>query len=65
MAKKSIEDRKHWRPHGKTITLLGNINEVLEEYHEYLPLTIRQIFYRLVAEYDPRRQADSAPELRL
>lgn len=37
-----------WRPQKKTLALLEDIDAVLEEYSGYLPLTIRQIFYRLV-----------------
>lgn len=37
-----------WRPHARTLDLLDGVRVVLGEYHEHLPLTIRQIFYRLV-----------------
>jgi hypothetical protein len=37
-----------WRPQRKTVERLAQIKSVLNEYLEYLPLTIRQIFYRLV-----------------
>ena len=30
---------------------MGQIENVLEEYKDHLPLTVRQIFYRLVGEY--------------
>jgi hypothetical protein len=40
-----------WTPRTKTLPLLENVNEVLEQYVEQLPLTLRQIFYRLVAAY--------------
>lgn len=40
-----------WTPRAKTLPLLENVNEVLEQYEEQLPLTLRQIFYRLVAAY--------------
>ena len=39
----------HWRPQAKTWALLGQVGDVLEEYADHLPLTIRQVFYRLVA----------------
>jgi hypothetical protein len=37
-----------WRPQTRTQALLEDIDAVLEEYRAYLPLTIRQVFYRLV-----------------
>lgn len=37
-----------WRPQKKTTRLIMQVKEVLEEYRDYLPLTARQIFYRLV-----------------
>lgn len=41
-----------WRPHAHTRALLEQVNEILEEYAAYLPLTVRQIFYRLVGAYE-------------
>ena len=40
-----------WAPHRKTRLLLGQVEQVLEEYREHLPLTVRQIFYRLVGQF--------------
>lgn len=40
-----------WRPHRGTARLLDDIGEVLEANAAYLPLTVRQIFYRLVGAY--------------
>ena len=40
-----------WRPQRATQVLLAQIDEVLVEYRDYLPLTVRQIFYRLVGRY--------------
>lgn len=37
-----------WTPQAKTRPLLDATREVLTEYQNYLPLTARQIFYRLV-----------------
>lgn len=37
-----------WTPRADTASLIANIRTVLAEYRAYLPLTIRQIFYRLV-----------------
>jgi hypothetical protein len=41
-----------WRPINKSRALLATVKEVLAEYAAYLPLTIRQIFYRLVGVHD-------------
>jgi hypothetical protein len=38
-----------WNPHRKTRALLDQVHGILEEYLDHLPLTVRQIFYRLVA----------------
>jgi hypothetical protein len=37
-----------WRPRGDSEGLLAHVDQVLTEYAAYLPLSIRQIFYRLV-----------------
>lgn len=37
-----------WKPQAKTRLLLDQLLAVLEEYGDYLPLTLRQVFYRLV-----------------
>jgi len=38
-----------WNPRAETLALVRNVQAVLAEYREHLPLTCRQIFYRLVA----------------
>ena len=50
-----------WQPQRATIDLLDKVQAVLVEYAQYLPLTIRQIFYRLVGAhgYDKTEQAYS------
>ena len=40
-----------WRPQAKTRLLLVQVRRVLDEYEDQLPLTIRQVFYRLVGAY--------------
>jgi hypothetical protein len=40
-----------WQPRGPTRDLLDQVRSVLREYTEYLPLTLRQIFYRLVGAH--------------
>ena len=40
-----------WRPQAATLALLERVRDVLAEYAEYLPLTVRQVFYRLVGAH--------------
>lgn len=40
-----------WRPHRKTRELLQRVEEIIFAYEDFLPLTVRQIFYRLVATH--------------
>lgn len=40
-----------WAPRAKAKALLGQVDAVLAEYEDYLPLTIRQVFYRLVGAF--------------
>jgi hypothetical protein len=48
-----------WRPQKATQQLLVSVALVLEEYADYLPLTVRQVFYRLVGHHDyPKTEAD-------
>ncbi|MDU9005758.1 hypothetical protein [Sedimentitalea todarodis] len=37
-----------WNPQRKSLILVAQVQEVLDEYRQHLPLTIRQVFYRLV-----------------
>jgi hypothetical protein len=47
-----------WRPQKKTAKLMYQVKQILEEYREHLPLTARQIFYRLVAAHGyPKTEA--------
>ena len=48
-----------WSPRGATLQLLDQVRGVLDEYEDYLPLTIQQIFYRLVGahSYEKTEQA--------
>jgi hypothetical protein len=41
-----------WSPEKATLALLDQVRGVLAEYADHLPLTIRQIFYRLVGAHD-------------
>jgi hypothetical protein len=40
-----------WTPRSKTLALLDQVQAVLDEYADHLPLTVRQIFYRLVGNH--------------
>jgi hypothetical protein len=48
-----------WSPSPESLELVGAVREVLAEYEGQLPLTLRQVFYRLVASrgYDKTEQA--------
>ena len=50
-----------WSPRSETLKLLAQVHGVLEEYRKYLPLTCRQVFYRLVGAhgYDKTERAYS------
>ncbi|MFC1609978.1 hypothetical protein ACFL6C_03390 [Myxococcota bacterium] len=41
----------NWNPQPKTRRLLAQVQGVLDEYADHLPLTCRQIFYRLVGAH--------------
>ena len=51
MSRERVRGMARWTPRAKTLPLLKDVGEVLEQYAEQLPLTLRQIFYRLVAAY--------------
>lgn len=40
-----------WRPQKRALQTVENVKLVLDQYAAYVPLTIRQIFYRLVAQH--------------
>ena len=40
-----------WQPQHVTLKLLETVKSVLIEYAKYLPLTVRQVFYRLVGAH--------------
>jgi len=42
----------NWKPQKATQQILLQVQEVLAQYREHWPLTIRQIFYRLVGVYE-------------
>ena len=55
MTKVADKDRgfiADYNPQHKTKILLLQVQKILREYSDELPLTLRQIFYRLVAQFD-------------
>lgn len=40
-----------WEPRQQTLAVLEQVRAVLDEYRDHLPLTLRQIFYRLVGAH--------------
>jgi hypothetical protein len=40
-----------WTPRPEHAVLVGQVRTVLAEYASYCPMTVRQVFYRLVGEY--------------
>ena len=50
-----------WSPKEATLAVIDQVTQVLDEYAEYLPLTARQVFYRLVGAhgYDKTENAYS------
>ena len=51
MASKRPKGWAEWNPKPETLELIGQVTNVLEEYSDHLPLTARQVFYRLVGAY--------------
>jgi hypothetical protein len=55
-----------WTPRADTQALITAAQAVLAEYRDYLPMTCRQIFYRLVGAHgrriDDQRQVTSMSE---
>ena len=50
-ATKRAKGYADWMPHQKTRVILDQVDEIFREYRDYLPLTARQVFYRLVGRY--------------
>jgi hypothetical protein len=53
-----------WGPYAKQAALLDQVHAVLDEYHDHRPLTIRQVFYRLVGAYGYRQDENASRRLR-
>lgn len=48
-----------WAPRPKTAALVEQVRAVLDEYRQHLPLTLRQVFYRLVGKHGyPKTERD-------
>lgn len=52
-----------WRPQGKSKVLVGQVREILDEYNAYLPMTARQIFYRMVGVHGYDKTEDAYKRL--
>ena len=52
-----------WSPRGETVELLDAVRGVLREYGDHLPLTIRQVFYRLVGAHGYNKTEQSYSRL--
>jgi hypothetical protein len=40
-----------WKPYRKGQIMLAQVQHILDEYREHLPLTCRQIYYRMIGEF--------------
>jgi hypothetical protein len=52
-----------WRPHKRTTRLMFEVKQILDDYYAHLPLTARQIFYRMVAAYGYPKTEKAAKNL--
>ncbi len=52
-----------YKPSAETRRLLADVEAVLEEYQAHWPLTVRQIFYRLVGARGYSRRPEKDPEM--
>lgn len=41
-----------WKPRPAAAAIIEDVKEILDEYQDHLPMTVRQIFYRMVGAYD-------------
>jgi hypothetical protein len=54
-----------WSPQARTLALIARVQAVLGEYEDHLPLTLRQIFYRLVGAHGYETILHDAIEARI
>jgi hypothetical protein len=52
-----------WHPSAKSWKLLGQVQAVLDEYAEQLPIIVRQIYYRLIGAYGYDKDAKASERL--
>lgn len=48
----SVQGYADWKPKPEAVFWVNRTLEVLRDYREYWPLTVRQLFYRLVADHN-------------
>jgi len=58
-----VKGYAEWNPHKKTRVIMAQVKEILAEYYDELPLTARQIFYRLVGKYGYPKSENAAESL--
>jgi hypothetical protein len=58
-----VKGYAEWSPHKKTRVIMAQVKEILGEYYDELPLTARQIFYRLVGRYGYPKTENAAESL--
>jgi hypothetical protein len=54
---------REWRPQAESAVLMEQVKAIIEEYNAQLPLTCRQIFYRLVGAYGYEKTERAAVHL--
>jgi hypothetical protein len=52
-----------WQPSEKSLKLLEQVQAVLDEYTKQLPITVRQIYYRLIGVHGYDKDANAAERL--
>lgn len=52
-----------WKPNEESLWILDKVEQVFEEYKDHLPLTGRQVFYRLVGAYGYDKSERAANKL--
>jgi hypothetical protein len=52
-----------WQPREKSLKLLGQVQAVLDEYTAQLPITVRQIYYRLIGSHGYEKDANASDRL--
>ena len=52
-----------WQPRGKSLVLLRQVLSVLKEYRAQLPITVQQIYYRLIGNHGYDKDANARDRL--